>query len=229
MLHTPKNSLIHLIIFDCDGVLVDTENLAATVFSQELKKIHIPLSSGDCLKYFRGLRLEACLEKISQELGFQLPNNFKTLLDQATMSAFKNQVTPINGIPNLLSQLTENNIPFCLASNGGHEKIRTSLHSSAMTHFFPEHNIFSAEDVAHGKPHPDLFLYAAKTLAVAPEHALVIEDSLAGLTAAKAAGMKAIHFDIENDAFNTPDICVNQHATTVEELINALQQYVPLP
>lgn len=181
-----------LIIFDCDGVLVDSERLAARVFSDVLAKIDVNMPADECFATFRGKTLDACYTWLEENKHITLPDSFAVLLETETQSNFEKQLCRVEGIELVLDYLMRKKIPFCVASNGSHKKI---LHSLKITKLLPyfEHR-FSAQDVSFGKPKPDLFLYAAHKMNKIITETLVIEDSISGVRAAIAAGMDILHY-----------------------------------
>lgn len=188
-----------LVIFDCDGVLVDSEVLAAKVFSQVLSDHGINFSAGQCLGALRGLTLEDCIRHIEQYCQTRLPNSFLAQLQHATQSAFAHELRPVAGIPETLRQLSQ--LPWaklCVASNGGLAKTHHSLTVTGLLDFFAQ-NYYSAEQVERGKPAPDLFLLAAARCEVPPERCIVVEDSVVGVEAAVAAGMAVLYFNDRED------------------------------
>lgn len=187
-----------LIIFDCDGVLVDSEILAARVFSEALEPLDISLSAEECHQRFRGHSLAYCLDWLETEYGRTLPDNFAYRLEQATITAFSRQLRSVPGVKTVLELLDSAHIPYCVASNGSHAKIRSSLEVTGLLPHFSDRR-FSAEDVTRGKPAPDLYLYAADSMGVPASFTTVVEDSLAGLEAALAAGMRPLIYTPEHD------------------------------
>lgn len=183
-----------LIIFDCDGVLVDSEPLAAKAFSSCLHDEGVTMSPQECMDEFRGHTLEYCFSWLANSFELQLPESFANTLDAATTSLFEDELQATQGVVNLLEKVEQKNISFCVASNGGHKKIEHSLEITGLLPWFGDRR-FSKEDVAQGKPSPDLFLHAAEAMGVPAKFATVVEDSAAGIQAAKAAGMSVIHFN----------------------------------
>lgn len=181
-----------LLIFDCDGVLVDSERLAAEVFSEALRTEGISLSAAACLGRFKGHTLEYCYALVERELG-SLSAGFGERLSEMTREAFAHSLQPVAGVELILEQLRRENVPYCVASNGGHRKIDHSLEITGLERFFGD-NRFSAEDVARGKPAPDLFLHAADVMGVPPRFTRVVEDSVTGVAAAQAAGMQVFWY-----------------------------------
>lgn len=181
-----------LTIFDCDGVLVDSEALAAQVFSEQLKEYGIHLTTVQCLAKFKGLTLSDCTRLVETEFSCQLAPRFLADLKCATQQRFHHSLQPVEGVENVLSWMKTYGGSICVASNGGVDKIRHSLTVTGLTRYF-EH-IFSADQVARGKPAPDLFLLAADSLGFASNECVVIEDSPSGLAAAHAANMQVLFY-----------------------------------
>jgi HAD superfamily hydrolase (TIGR01509 family) len=196
-----------LVIFDCDGVLVDSEILSSQVFSECLaERYNIQVSVEYSLETYRGKSVSDCIAMITRELTEKLHwehladnerqqagKDFWRYVQLQTLVACEQRLQPVVGIEKVLQALQAGNIPCCVASNGKHEKMAVTL---AKTHLLPyvEGKVFSFEDVTHGKPAPDLFLHAAKKMGVPAQQTVVVEDSLTGVIAAKAAGMRALAY-----------------------------------
>lgn len=181
-----------LVIFDCDGVLVDSEELAAQIFSETLLEVGCEISASQCFALFKGLTLQACFDKIHQQLGFQLPDHFKQLLNTRTQEGFSKNLKAVSGVENLLKFLQQHNVSYCVASNGSKQKVNHSLSITGLEPYFSQR--FSADDVSQGKPSPELFLHAAEVIGVPPEFCYVIEDSPTGFAAAESAGMTLLRY-----------------------------------
>lgn len=181
---------IELVVFDCDGVLVDSEMLASTVLAEQLQDCGLSITADDCRQQFTGRSLSSVIDMVERQWLVKLPDDFLIKLRQRDVIVFEKELRPIAGVAEVLEGLS---LPFCVASSGGLIKIRHSLTLTGLINHFEPH-IFSAEQVAKGKPAPDLFIHAARTMGVAPEKCLVIEDSVAGVTAAIAAGMMVLGF-----------------------------------
>jgi HAD superfamily hydrolase (TIGR01509 family) len=179
-----------LVIFDCDGVLVDSERLSHTVLQQMLAESGVPLSFDDTVARFMGASIPTCVAMVSELLANSPPPDFFARFARRTWAAFDESLTAVPGVEQVLAALTT---PYCVASNGDQAKVRFTLgHTGLLGRF--EGRIFTAEDVARPKPAPDLFLHAAKMMMADPARTIVVEDSPTGILAAKAAGMKAIGF-----------------------------------
>ena len=179
-----------LIIFDCDGVLVDSEIISFEAEAGMLAEIGIPLTVRDLLARFLGTSSASMFATIERENGVELPPDFAERAALRTLQAFDRRLRPIPGIAELLADLPNRK---CVASSSEPKRIRHSLTLAGILHHFDPH-IFSANQVKRGKPAPDLFLLAAESMDAAPARCLVIEDSVAGVTAARAAGMAVLGF-----------------------------------
>jgi HAD superfamily hydrolase (TIGR01509 family) len=179
-----------LIIFDCDGVLIDSEAIACRADSACLAEIGIALSAEEIMDRYLGISAAAMCADIERRQGCVLPAGFAATLRVRVAAAFEAELAPMAGVEAALAALP---YPRCVASSSAPERLRHSLSLTRLLHWFEPH-VFSAAQVARGKPAPDLFLYAAQRFATAPEHCLVIEDSPAGIDAAVTAGMTAIGF-----------------------------------
>ena len=176
-----------LIIFDCDGVLVDSERIANQVFSRALKEVcDLEFTLDEMYEHFIGNSEARCLKVIEKMLGRKPPQELSERYRMDINQALAQSVVAINGIEQVLEQI---NLPFCVASSGTHEKMRLTLGKTQLIDYF-DGNIFSTSDVERGKPHPDIYWHAAKSMGVdSVEKCLVIEDSPIGVTGAVAAGM----------------------------------------
>jgi HAD superfamily hydrolase (TIGR01509 family) len=179
-----------LVIFDCNGVLVDSERLAAAVVSQEFMRAGFPLPPEVIARYFTGRRPADMFAEIELAAGRKLPASFATTVASATLARFRAELRATAHMAYALSWLRG---PKCVASSSSFERIRLSLEATDLIRFFDPY-LFSATEVPKGKPAPDLFLLAAGKMRVAPAQCIVVEDSAVGVAAAVAAGMTAIGF-----------------------------------
>jgi HAD superfamily hydrolase (TIGR01509 family) len=175
---------LDLIIFDCDGVLVDSEVLSCQCLSESLATYGIALGLTEALELFLGLNTAAVLQHYGGQ-GRPIPTSFLTDLKSRVRRTFQAALQPIPGVASLLDRL---HTPFCLASSSDLERVSLSLARTGLASYFGD-RLYTSQMVARGKPAPDLFLYAAEKMQAEPARTLVIEDSLSGITAAKAAGM----------------------------------------
>ena len=181
-----------LVIFDCDGVLVDSERVANEVFANVLEEVcGLEFTLEDMFDTFVGHSRLQCLEKIEALLGEPPPDELDRRYQQDINLALAQSVEAIRGIDSVLEQL---DLPSCVASSGSHEKMRMTLGKTGLLDFF-EGRIFSTSEVERGKPHPDIYLHAAARMGVSdPARCLVVEDSPIGVTGAVAANMTVFGF-----------------------------------
>jgi HAD superfamily hydrolase (TIGR01509 family) len=173
-----------LIIFDCDGVLVDSEVLSCRCLSGTLAEYGIDLDVDQALDLFLGRSVSAVFEHY-EALGRSIPERFVAELRTAIRAAFLSSLCPIEGVSSVLEDLR---IPHCVASSSDVDRVSFSLSLTGLASHFETH-LYTAQMVARGKPAPDLFLYAAERMQADPHRTLVIEDSFSGVRAGKAAGM----------------------------------------
>ena len=187
-----------LIIFDCDGVLVDSEPIANRVMAEAVTALGWPLTTEDCMVRFKGHHFDTVIAAVEARLGRPVPGVWVPDLRAATGAAFERELQSVPGVVEALDAVVESGTATCVASQGPPEKMAVSLGVTGLRACF-EGRIFSAYQVGRGKPHPDLFLFAARTMGVAPRACVVIEDSPLGVTAAAAAGMNVLGFAPEGD------------------------------
>jgi HAD superfamily hydrolase (TIGR01509 family) len=174
-----------LIIFDCDGVLVDSEVISCRAHAETLTRHGYPITADQVFDRFLGRSMRKATLEIEAELGRPLPEDFQT---QVYAEIFRSFAASLEATPHIEAALAAIITPVCVASSGPPEKISTSLNHVGLYDRFAPH-IFSAVQVSNGKPAPDLFLFAAEQMRTSPAQCLVIEDSVAGVTGALAAGM----------------------------------------
>ncbi|MFE5494872.1 HAD family hydrolase [Streptomyces virginiae] len=181
---------IELVIFDCDGVLVDTERIATRIQVSLGAELGWPLTEGDVVDLFMGRSNASVREQIAARLGEETAGIWEKRFVQLHREAVDAGLTAVDGLPEALDAIT---LPTCVASSGSHEKMRHTLGRTGLHDRFAG-RIYSATEVARGKPAPDLFLYAAQRMGVDPAACAVVEDSRPGVDAARAAGMRAFGF-----------------------------------
>ena len=179
-----------LIIFDCDGVLIDSEVIACRADSACLAELGIAMSAEEILERYLGISAAVMCADIERRQGCVLPADFADTLRVRVAAAFESELVPMPGVEALLATMSQRR---CVASSSAPERLRHSLKLSGLLDRF-EPYVFSATQVARGKPAPDLFLFAAASMQVGPAGCVVIEDSVPGVQAAVAAGMRAIGF-----------------------------------
>jgi HAD superfamily hydrolase (TIGR01509 family) len=179
-----------LVIFDCDGVLVDSEPLANRVLQERLAGVGLSIALPDVMKAFVGKTREGCIALAGEMLGRALPEGFAAEWDRVLYARLRGELQAVEGIVALLDRLR---IPYCAASNSSRERLKLGLEATGLWPRF-EGRAFSAEEVAQPKPAPDLFLHAARTMGADPARCAVVEDTPTGVRAGVAAGMTVFAF-----------------------------------
>ncbi|MGW6272171.1 HAD family hydrolase [Streptomyces sp. NPDC055060] len=183
-----------LVIFDNDGVLVDSEPLSNTILAGYLTELGHPTTYEDSLRDYMGAAVHRVHDLVLERSGQRLPADFDAAFHARVFAAFERELEPVAGAVDVLEKLVADGVPYCLASSGSHERIRVGHRRTGLDRWFDDERIFSSEDVGRGKPAPDLFLYAAERMGVRPEKCVVIEDSPLGVQAARSAGMTVYGF-----------------------------------
>ncbi|MFD3546233.1 HAD family hydrolase [Streptomyces sp. NPDC058655] len=183
-----------LVIFDNDGVLVDSEPLANSILAGYLTELGHPTSYEESLRDYMGSAVHRVHDLVLDRTGQRLPADFDETLHTRTFTAFERELKPVPGVQEVLYGLVEQGIDYCVASSGSHERIRVGHRVTGLDEWFEDEWIFSSQDVGQGKPAPDLFLHAARSMGVDPARCVVIEDSPLGVRAALAAGMDVYGF-----------------------------------
>ena len=192
-----------LLIFDCDGTLVDSEGIANRTFIKSINDLGVPLTAEEAWKHFPGTSLALCMQYVESTYTVKLPSDFVITQRALQKSEFARKLQPIDGIVEALETLSTS--PKCVASNGPFQMILDNLGNTQLLDHFGD-RIFSAYQINKWKPEPDLFEHAASTLGYSAGNCVVIEDSMAGLEAGKNAGMVVLayipvdqHYEIEID------------------------------
>ncbi|MFF3736910.1 HAD family hydrolase [Streptomyces sp. NPDC002566] len=183
-------SPVELVIFDCDGVLVDSERICVKVDAVVMAELGCAFTEAEIVERFVGSSTEVYTAAVEERLGRRLDKGWEQRYEHLYEEAIEAELTAVDGVADALERLATG---VCVASNGGHAGIRRSLTLTGLLHHF-EDRVFSAADVRRGKPAPDLFRHAARTLGVRPERCVVVEDSAYGVRAARAAGMRAFGY-----------------------------------
>ena len=183
-------SSTELVIFDCDGVLVDSEGIGTAVLAQAAAREGAAIGAEEALRLFRGLKMAECVVEIERRSGRRVPEDFVVDLRRAMAVAFETELRSVAGIREALAAIT---LPVCVASNGPMAKMTHTLALTGLLGHF-EGRIFSAYDVGAWKPDPGLFLHAARMFGTEPSRCIVVEDSLSGIRAANAAGMRVLGY-----------------------------------
>ena len=188
-----------LVIFDCDGVLVDSEPIQNRVLAGALTAAGLPMSAEEATAEFAGLPAVSAVAKAERMLGRALPAGFMDTVDERAAMIFRDELKPIPGVADIVRRVKAADIGYCVASSGSREKMALALGVTGLLTFF-EGRIFTGLEVERGKPAPDLFLHAASVSSVSPGDCLVIEDSIFGVQAGRAAGMRVLAYVPEGPA-----------------------------
>jgi HAD superfamily hydrolase (TIGR01509 family) len=184
---------VQLVVFDCDGVLVDSETLACGVEARALTALGYPISGEEVARRYAGLSDADMRRAVEREIGRALPGDHEARCAAALEEAFRRELKPVGGMAAVVDGVAAAGCGRCVASSSAPERLRLALTVTGLWEKLAP-NVFSAKMVARGKPAPDLFLFAAERMGVEPAACLVIEDSVPGIQAARAAGMTAIGF-----------------------------------
>lgn len=182
--------MAELVIFDCDGVLVDSDRISLRIQAEWISALGLEMTYEDCIRDFLGLGMETTLEILAERMGRPVPKDWEKELDAAVHEGFRRELQPVPGVVEALEEIE---LPTCVASSGSHEKMRVTLGLTGLWDRFAG-RIFSVEEVQRGKPAPDLFRHAAERMSTPPQRCIVVEDSPFGVAGAKAAGMTALGF-----------------------------------
>jgi HAD superfamily hydrolase (TIGR01509 family) len=204
--------LISLVIFDCDGVLIDSEPIANRVLQRALEGAGLAMAHDEVMKTFVGRTRDGCIEMAGRMLGRALPADFGAKWDAALYEALAREVQPVEGIVEVLEGLR---LPWCVASNGEPERMRLALRAAGLEGRVGG-RLFSAKQVARPKPAPDLFLHAARVMGHLPATCAVVEDTPTGVKAAVAAGMRV--FGYVGAAHADPDALAAAGAATFRHM-----------
>ncbi|MEF9905523.1 HAD family hydrolase [Streptomyces sp. P9-A2] len=183
-----------LVIFDNDGVLVDSEPLSNRLLADYLTELGHPTSFEDSIRDYMGSAMHRVHDLVEERTGQRLPDDFDDVFHARVFAAFERELKPVAGVVDVLETLAAEGVPYCVASSGSHERIRVGHRTTGLDRWFDDERIFSSQDVGRGKPAPDLFLYAAQRMGVVPARCVVVEDSPLGVQAAVAAGMDVYGF-----------------------------------
>jgi HAD superfamily hydrolase (TIGR01509 family) len=207
------------VIFDCDGVLVDSEGISEQVLSEMSLTVGVNLSDYLADKKYVGKSLAYIFKHIEKEGNVKLPNNFEQQFRVKTFQAFRKNLQPIPGIKDVLNKI---HVPFCVASNGPVEKIRLNLEVTGLIDKF-EGKIFSAYQLQKWKPDPALFLHAAQQMGFEAKECLVIEDSVVGVEAAQAGGFNVLGYvgGYHKHPLGDVDISIIHNMKELSHIVNA--------
>lgn len=189
-----------LVIFDCDGVLVDSEAISNGVLARLLAEEGVHLTLAQARREFQGLLLEEIVARTRERFGVRLPARFLDRFQAERAEEFRRRLRPVPGASELIERVQAASIPVCVASQGRLEKTRMTLRLTGLDRLIPGDAVFSAHSVGRGKPHPDLFLHAAARMGARPARCAVVEDTPSGVRAGIAARMRVLGFSADTDA-----------------------------
>jgi HAD superfamily hydrolase (TIGR01509 family) len=218
MIRQPENQDIEvappikLIIFDCDGVLVDSEIICVDVLISELKKVGVDVSIDYFHQHFLGRSFAHVNGRILDSFNVDLGTDFESNYQQRLLQVFETKLQPTTDVRLVLEQLQT---PYCLATSSSVDRTKKALELTGLSDFF-DGKVFTASLVKNGKPAPDLFLFAAQKMGVKPENCLVIEDSIPGLKAAQAAGMLVWQYLGGSHMTQEKDRCAKEWSSIVK-------------
>lgn len=202
------------IIFDCDGVLVDSEPIGNQVLVQMANELGAKIDLEYAYQYFKGNSMQSCADKIADLIDQPLPSTFISDYRVQSFEAFRKHIKPVDGVLEVVKNLK---IDYCVASSGPENKIRLNLELTGLLAYF-ENNIFSCYRIEKWKPDPAIFLWAAETMGYSPQDCLIIEDSLIGATAAKAGGFSVAGY-LEHDYRNELSAVTDYQLHAMSDLI----------
>jgi beta-phosphoglucomutase-like phosphatase (HAD superfamily) len=186
--------LPQLVIFDCDGVLVDTEPISHRVMAEAITEAGLPMTDDQVASVFEGMRLYDIAGAVEEELGASLPKGWVGAFEERRAAEFRKGIKAVSGAASALSRITAAEIPICVASQASLEKTKLTLGLSGLIDWFEEDALFSSRMVKRGKPHPDLFLLAAQSMGCEPGKSVVVEDGVLGCRGGRLAGMKVLGY-----------------------------------
>lgn len=190
---------LELVIFDCDGVLVDSEVISNRVLARLLNEIGLPRTLAQTRREYQGLLLDEIVTRTEQALGRPVPPDFLERFQAERADEFRRKLKPVPGAEEMVRRIKAAGLGVCVASQGRLEKTRMTLRLTGLDGLFESDAIFSAYSVAHGKPFPDLYLHAAAAMGTAPAACAVVEDTPSGVTAAVEAGMRVLGYSADSD------------------------------
>jgi HAD superfamily hydrolase (TIGR01509 family) len=189
-----------MVIFDCDGVLVDSEKISNDVLAQMLSAEGLASTIEQARRDYQGLLLGEIADRAEARLGRRLPEGWIARYERERSEVFARELRAVPGASQLVTKVADTGLKVCVASQGKLEKTRLSLELTGLRSLFADTALFSAHSVARGKPHPDLFLHAASQMEVKAASCVVIEDTPSGVTAAVCAGMRVFGYAADSDA-----------------------------
>jgi HAD superfamily hydrolase (TIGR01509 family) len=220
-MEAPPKRRFQLVIFDNDGVVVDSEPLASLAMSQTLTAVGYPVTPEQSDEWFKGGTLARTRQLTEQRFGVVLPADFEQAYTDRLFASMAGHLKPVAGIGTVLDRLDAAGVPYCLASSGLRQRVLFALEAAGMAERFAG-RWWGADDVREGKPAPDLFLLAAKCMGVDPRECVVVEDAELGIRAARAAGMAVLGFAARTPAEKLAgaDVVFDDMAALPELILN---------
>jgi beta-phosphoglucomutase-like phosphatase (HAD superfamily) len=213
---------LQLVIFDCDGVLVDSETISNRVLAEMLSTEGLPTTLTQSRREYQGMLLADIRTRAEQQLGRALPEDWLARYETERDGAFRRELEPVTGVAEAVRRVTVAGIGVCVASQGKLTKIALSLQVTGLDHLIPETARFSSYSVAYGKPAPDVFLHAATSMGVKPAGCAVVEDTPSGVTAAVCAGMRVLGYAADSDEHALREAGATEILHSMNELPRAL-------
>ncbi|MFF5855751.1 HAD family hydrolase [Streptomyces sp. NPDC012751] len=210
-----------LVIFDNDGVLVDSEPISNRLLAAQLTELGHPTTYEESIRDYMGSAMHRVHELVLERTGQRLPDDFDDVFHARVFAAFERELRPVPGVTEVLERLAADGVPYCVASSGSHARIRVGHRTTGLDRWFGQDRVFSSEDVGRGKPAPDLFLHAAERMGVAPGRCAVVEDSPLGVRAAVAAGMDVYGYTAMTPAAKLAE--ANQLFPAMADLLDLLK------
>ncbi len=195
----PRRAAVELVIFDCDGVLVDSEVISNRVLAEALTREGLATTLAEARRDYQGSLLTDVLARAQARLGRELPSDWLERYERDRTEAFRRELEAVAGAGEVVAGVSGAGIDVCVASQGKLEKTRLSLELTGLRGLFAEEALFSAESVPRGKPFPDLFLHASACMGAPPEGCVVVEDTPSGVAAGAAAGMRVLGYALDGD------------------------------
>ncbi|NCP88843.1 MAG: HAD family hydrolase [Flavobacteriales bacterium] len=205
------------VIFDCDGVLVDSEPISNQILTDMANKLGANTDLDFAMKHFKGSHFKDCIKIIESRINQLVPETFETEYRTQSLEAFEKHLKPIKGIKEVIEHLT---LPFCVASSGMESKMRFNLNLVGLLPYF-ENKLFSCYTIQKFKPEPDVFLWAAKTMGYKPHECIVIEDSVLGVQGAVNGGFDVFGFT-QHDTNNELEVLATKTFNNMDDLLKML-------
>ncbi len=190
---------LQLVIFDADGVLVDSEVISNRVLARLLTAAGLPMTLAETRRDYQGLLLDEVVTVTKDRFGHDLPADFLERFQAERAEEFRRELKPVQGAAEVVQRIQAAGVPVCVASQGKLAKTRMTLGLTDLDRLIPSDAVFSAYSVPRGKPYPDLFLHAAQRMGAEPSGCVVVEDTPLGVTAAVAAGMRVFGLTADSD------------------------------